>query len=349
MTGTRTVPPTFPPVSAGISNLVMRQVLQLGAFHGVDMTVLLGEVGLREEWLQQADGWVGAKEVEHLLRRAIHKIDNPLTGLQAAPHVNLSMLGVLGYVSQTSSTLQGLIESTRRFERLLSDIGTTTLHHEPGAAVWEWQCSLIDDEVRRHVIECVIGCWAGMLRLARRSTTRPLLAVRFCHALPAGAQQSQYDRFFGCPVHFGQRENALVIAPSALSLPLALADPTLHRALEEHARQQLATRRRDATLVDAVRSLVRQEFNQGLLPARDRIASQLGMSARSLHRKLDEAGHSFRGLLDDVRLELARTTLREQPHPVADVAQQLGFQESQSFIRWFKRLQGATPGEYRNG
>jgi len=157
-----------------------------------------------------------------------------------------------------------------------------------------------------------------------------------------------YERFFGCPVQFGQDSNALLLAPFALALPLALADPALHRALEEHARQQLEARRREANLVDAVRALLLQELSQGITPVRERVAGQLGISARSLHRKLETANQSFRGLVDEVRLTLAQNTLRESALPVAQVAQQLGFQESQSFIRWFKRVQGVTPGEFRS-
>lgn len=331
----------------GVSNLVIRQCLNIGEAYHLDMARLLKEEGFQEELLSQPEGWLSAADTEHLLRMALTRIRNPLTGLDAAPHINLATLGVLGYVTQTSSTLQDLIESTQRFERLLSDIGTTTLRHQPGASLWQWACSLQDPLVVRHVTECVIGCWSVMMKLMQPMQTPALLAVHFSHALPDAALHGRYMRFFGCPVHFNQAETALVLSPVALQQPLLLANPNVHRALGEHAQQLLEARRREANLVDCVSALLAQEIEQGQQPVRDRIAESLGMSARSLHRKLEESGHSFRGLLDSVRLDIASRSLQHSGAPVSLVAQQLGFQESQSFIRWFRRQVGITPGEFR--
>ncbi|MFN3585984.1 MAG: AraC family transcriptional regulator [Moraxellaceae bacterium] len=333
----------------GVSILVLRHLVQFAQRHALDPGPLLAEAGLSEDGLWAAEGWVPAAQVERLLQVALARIASPVVGLLAAPQVNLSLLGVLGYVTQTSSTVQGLIESTTRFERLLSDIGTTTLCHQPGAAHWQWDCAFADAVVRRHAVECVLGCWAGLLRMARRPSPRPLLAVHFRHALPGGVAQAVYERFFDAPVHFSQAENALVLAPAALSLPLALADPALHQALANHASRQLAARQQETDLVAAVRALLQQEVQQGIAPVRERVAGQLGISTRSLHRRLDEAGSSFRALVDEARLALAVQLLQDSSLPVAQVALQLGFQESQSFIRWFKRVQGVTPGEFRRG
>ncbi len=331
----------------GVSTLIIRQCLNIGEAYHLDMGRLLKELNLQEEVLSQPDGWLSAADTERMLRLALSHIRNPLTGLDAAPHINLATLGVLGYVSQTSSTLQDLIINTQRFERLLSDVGTTSLQQHPGASHWQWVCSLQDPLVSRHVTECVIGCWSVMLKLMQPMKAPALLAVHFSHALPDAALHGRYMRFFGCPVHFGQASNALILSPLALQQPLLLANPNVHRALEEHALRLLEARRREANLVDCVSALLAQEIEQGQQPVRDRIAESLGMSARSLHRKLEESGHSFRGLLDTVRLEIARRSLQHSDTPVGMVAQQLGFQESQSFIRWFRRQVGTTPGEFR--
>ena len=84
-----------------------------------------------------------------------------------------------------------------------------------------------------------------------------------------------------------------------------------------------------------------------MTPVRDEIAEILGMSGRSLHRKLDEAGCNFRTLIDDVRLVMARQALTTSSVTVAQLGSQLGFGDSQSFIRWFKKLEDITPGEFR--
>ena len=128
---------------------------------------------------------------------------------------------------------------------------------------------------------------------------------------------------------------------------LALADPELHTRLEEHAALLLNKRTGSVPLLDRVRGAVRGQLAQGRAPTREEIADELGMSGRTLHRHLQEQATSFRDILDAIRLEMAKDYLRDTELTVEAIAQCLGFQESQSFIRWFRPLAGTTPGEYR--
>lgn len=337
--------PTSP--APGISALVVQQCLRLAEARGVDMARLLRESGFQEAWLSHPSGWLPFRQVEPMLRRGLELMDDPLAGLRATAHITLTSFGVMGFVAQTSSTLRDLIDTSCRYERLISDIGTTSLHHEPGAAFWQWECAIDDPLVARHATECIVGTWTERMRLMRQPPSRRLLAVRFRHALPDESLLPAYTAFFGCPVLFGQAGSGLVLPPSLLAEPLSLADPELHRALEQHARQLLQSRQSSPDMVEQARETLRQLLAQEMLPGREALARRLGMSGRSLHRKLEENGSSYRGLLDELRLEKARALLADRHLSVEAVSQQLGFQESQSFIRWFKRLEGMTPGECR--
>ena len=94
-------------------------------------------------------------------------------------------------------------------------------------------------------------------------------------------------------------------------------------------------------------------FNQfsdqlnGVLPDKSLIAAQLGMSDRTLQRRLRDEGTSFREILDDTRHYLARELLRNTRFPLADVATQLGFAEPSAFYRAFRKWEGCTPGQFR--
>jgi AraC-like DNA-binding protein len=241
-----------------------------------------------------------------------------------------------------------VIEMIRRYERLLSDVCNTQLVHEPGTALWRWQFLGRDPLVARHATECVIGCWVGLLQLTRQRKPRPLLAVRFRHAAPDDpAVLKEYEAYFRCPVLFGQAESELVLSAQSLAQPLLLADPDLQLMLEKHAQAQLARRVQEPTLAERVRAILRTELQKGNAASRDRVAEELGMSGRSLHRHLEITGSSYREIFDQLRFDLARELLHQPGHSVDAVAQQLAFQESQSFIRWFRRLAGSTPGEFR--
>ena len=83
------------------------------------------------------------------------------------------------------------------------------------------------------------------------------------------------------------------------------------------------------------------------VPTKDMVAEQLGMSGRSLHRRLQEPGTSYRQQLDAVRLEFARQRLHNSSDSLNTIAEYLGFASHQAFLRWFKQSTGQTPGEYR--
>jgi AraC-like DNA-binding protein len=339
-----------PAGSYGISPLVVQQCLKLGRSHGVSTDRMLEVTGLRREDVENANGWLPFSTIERLLHGALVEglANDPLIGLRAAPQINLASLGVLGFVVQACSTLQDVIEMIRRYERLLSDVGSTSLVHEPGTALWRWRFLGGDPLVARHATECVVGCWAGLLRLVKQRKPRPLLAVRFSHAAPADlALLKEYEDYFRCPVLFGQAASELVLSAQSLTQPLLLADPDLQQTLEMHAQAQLARRHAEPSLAERVRAILRLELQKGNAASRDRVAEELGMSGRSLHRHLENSGSSYREIFDQLRFDLARELLRDPARSVDAVAQQLAFQESQSFIRWFRRLAGSTPGEFR--
>lgn len=339
-------PPLHPPVR--IPMVIIEQCLAAAEFVGLQREQLLRDAGFSLADLAAAGGWLSFAQVEPVLRMGIERIQDPLIGLHISPRINLATLGVLGYAIQTSSTLKDLIETTMRFERLLGDVGTTTLGHEPGVALWQWQGVIMDALVARHTHECILGCWAWQLRLMKQRQPRALLAVRFQHAAPSDlAVVRDTEKFFGCPVHYNQPCSALVLLPAALNAPLTLANPDLHMALEQHAQQLLQERQTQPNLLLQARKVLLSELRRGEVPTRESLAAQLGMSGRSLHRKLQEMDSSFRDLLDGVRFELAAEHLRDHSLSVDAVASKLGFQESQSFIRWFKRHAGTTPGDYR--
>ncbi|MEC7258808.1 MAG: helix-turn-helix transcriptional regulator, partial [Pseudomonadota bacterium] len=76
-------------------------------------------------------------------------------------------------------------------------------------------------------------------------------------------------------------------------------------------------------------------------------ADELGVSERSLHRKLAETGTSYRQILDNVRLRRARELLDNSDLPMSEISERLGFSEMASFSRFFRRVAGLPPSNYR--
>lgn len=332
-----------------VSTLVVQQCVRLAKSRGMGTEAFLQGAGITREQLAQTHQQIPFLPVQQQLRRILEEMQDPIIGLRLSALVNLATLGVLGYVVQTSTTLADLIATTIRFDLLLSNLGRTWERREGNIVVWGWDCYVEDDLVRRATVDCVTGCRAVMINnLLRRRANSAVLGVRLPHPATRDPQLlREYEAFFGCPVQFNQAEASLLLAADAMEQTLSLADPELHSRLEEHASLLLNKRVGSVALIDQVRGAVRGQLAQGRAPTREEIAEELGMSGRTLHRRLQEDGTSFRDILDQVRLHLAQEYLRESSLTVEAIAQRLAFQESQSFIRWFRPLAGMTPGEFR--
>jgi AraC-like DNA-binding protein len=130
-----------------------------------------------------------------------------------------------------------------------------------------------------------------------------------------------------------------------LALKLPAADQGLAGVLEQYALTKLRKLCQDGTLPERVRSIVRQNLSVGRTTAAT-IAQQLGVTSRTLHRRLTAHG-GYRRIVEEVRLEVARNALRDPHCSTRDVADLLGFNYV-AFRRAFRRWTGQSPLQYRS-
>ena len=144
-------------------------------------------------------------------------------------------------------------------------------------------------------------------------------------------------------------DNALVLRPDDLPVPLPRGDAQLGAFLRGAASQALAKREVQPTSpLDQARAIIAEELARGA-PTIEVVARRMATSTRTLRRRLDDSGTSFRELLDATRAELARTYVRDRRMPLAEVAFMLGFSEASTFHRAFKRWTKMTPAAWRAG
>lgn len=153
------------------------------------------------------------------------------------------------------------------------------------------------------------------------------------------------DALLGAPVLFGSEITRWVFAEGAGELPLPMASPLLEETYSALCEKLVATAPvRDAFVEQVFDLLVRS--GRGF-PAATNAAAQLGVSERTLHRRLDASATSFSKLLDQVRHERARDLLDKSTLSVERIAEMLGFSETSSFTRAFRRWENISPLRYR--
>lgn len=342
-----TVRDTPPPYRVTID--LVRQFLLFGHELGLPVEEAMARHQLTLAPLPDQPAFMSGPVFERILGIGLRMMQDPLPGLTAAQRKITTVFGLAGFLLQTASTVGVLLDTLMQVEPLVGDTGLTRVEREDNRARVSWETRFSDPYVRHQASDFILAGYAWALMTASRPGVRVLDSVHFEHAAPADPMQlRRYLTHFGCPVYFGEPRNEIVLAPGALALTLPSADPQLFVVLEQHARKLIEERRNAPSVVDLARSRLHQLLQAGE-PSRERLAEEMGLTSRTLHRKLQEAGTSYRELLDDLRRDRARELLRESTLSIQEVAQRAGFDETASFTRWFKQLTGATPSEFRAG
>jgi len=191
--------------------------------------------------------------------------------------------------------------------------------------------------------EATLASVASIIRQVSPTHFTPL-EVSFKH--PAPASTTAHEAYFGCPVYFEAEMDGLSVSSGALSSPNRLGDDGITRFLLKHLDAELQILDADRGLEEMVQSAIARSLSEGA-PKMPDIARRLGMSERTLHRRLAEEGLSFQKIAVDAKRELATGLLSQSGYSIAEIAFLTGFSEQSAFNRAFKRWAGQTPAAYR--
>lgn len=330
-----------------ISARHLQHFVAKGTAAGFPVADLLAESGLSPAQWADADGQIPLQAMETLLSLVSQRYKDPLLGLYLAADIQPATFGVLGYVFQSCATVADMLDVMLRYNGLLSNIGKVDVVFVPGAVELRWACLAGGEALRRQAAEYVLGATVTVMRLLLTEMEDCPRAIHFSHSRPEKTDRArEYFDFFGCPVYFDCPHSAIILPVNVLKTRLRHGDAFIKNLMEHHARGLLQQRQQGNVLTHDVKHLMEAMILDGI-PTKEMLASQLGMSSRSLHRKLQEVGSSYRELLDEVRLKIARQRLLNSQDSLSVIAVQLGFASHQPFLRWFKQTTGKTPGDFR--
>lgn len=261
---------------------------------------------------------------------------DPLIGLRLGLEIHVGHLDSLGMLLVTCDTLGEALEELVEYAPVISDGGDFHMRREAGQVFIDYQPRFQVRQAER--VEAALGSLINITRWATGGRFQPS-GVWLAHS-PLD-EPARYAELAGCAVHFQAPGNRLGFSIEQLALPQIQANSALRDHLRRLADQTLAEVGHQS-LCAAVERLIRQQPRWG----KERIAEQLQLSGRHLHRRLAEEGLTFRTLRDRV-LQTMATDLLAREGTLADIAEQLGFSDEGAFTRAFRRWQGVTPASYR--
>jgi len=332
------VPHTVTVTTRGLNGLIA-----FARQRGVDVEALIQASGVDASRLAHPDARITRAEWAWFWERVSEKLHDPSLALTVAKSLPFGAFDVLDYVVVTSATVGDALYRLRDYFRLIHD--RTTVQVLESADHASVTMTLHDDVVgaTRFSTEFAFACILLRFQYATGGEWQPL-RVRFTH--PLRGELAGYHDLFGPDVSFDAPLNEFVFAPEIMRYPMLRADPLLNDVLRRHVAVLMDGLPGPDGMVGDVRHLIKAAVAEGD-PSMDRVASQLGVSPRTLQRRLRHEGTAFAELVDEVRYELAVDCLDDPRMAISEIGFLLGFSEPSAFHRAFRRWSGMTPGEFR--
>ena len=309
----------------------------------IPLDPILKRAGLTRRQVSDPDARIPYQKHAAFLSLAEEAAGDDCLCLRLTAGITPQQAGLLGYVFLNSATLGDALANLVRYFRVLSDAMEFDLEigKKEAAIVNRFTDPLVPDH--RLVVECELSLLYRFCQLITGREIR-LGRVEFEHAKPKYARI--ISRVFGAPVRYRRDRNALAFEAGLLDLPVEAADSELLKILLRHCELILGERPRNGGLVFDVQRLIANMLPSGQ-PKMDAVARELGMSSRTLTRRLAQEGLTYKGLLDEVRRKLALQYLKDKRISFKQIAYLLGYSEVAAFYHAFRRWAGASPLQYQ--
>ncbi len=263
-------------------------------------------------------------------------------GLILGSYITPEFSGILGYLGMSSSTLGDALNSFERYQSLLYGGAGANIERREDNIFCQWTPS--DGIVHKESDETLIAALACFTRLLTGDKSQNPTRIGFMHAQPADV--SVYESLFRCEVSFSCDSLFIETPVIQIELPSKKSNPTLGAILEQHAQVMLdELPSSEISLLDKVKREIKHAINSGDV-TQEQVAKSLGLSSRTLHRKLDDTGVQFSVLLQDIRFQIAKQYLDEGMLSISAIAHRMGYSEQSAFTRAFKKWSGVTPIAY---
>ncbi|BFM14996.1 AraC family transcriptional regulator [Maricurvus nonylphenolicus] len=333
-------------------NISMNNLIRAAAFQGFNELVrelagdpeqILAKVSLSTALLSNTEQLVSSAAFIRALNIAAQDTHCPDFGLRLGERQNLKVLGAVGILARQAKTISEAFAIVSRYFNLHNtdaSLGIETYNNKT--------LLVYDNTTPGHSRDSQV---CDLALAASNSTLQQFggnnwsaKGVFFIHKAPNDL--SQYQRIFNAPLYFDQPQYAIEFENATLDIEHLEQDPEINAFFSDYVSKLAATYASNHT--EIVGQLIRSLLSTGYC-TEERIASILQVNRRTIQRRLKSEGSSFKQLLADIRLEMAKHFLRDTNLAMSDISIELGYSETSAFMRFFKQHAGITALSFRQG
>ncbi|XHS79947.1 AraC family transcriptional regulator [Burkholderiaceae bacterium UC74_6] len=338
---------------AAATGSAVHTMLGLGALvaemqeQGISPPALLLGTGLEPEQLEDVGARISTEQKVRLLRNAMRLSSQPDVGLRAGMRQRLSDFGVWGYALVSSRNFGDAVMLGVKHVRLAGPVLEKRFRIEGGSAIFEAH----DVMNLGDVLPLATEFWfASIHKLGTCILEAPIPSRKLLLPYKRPAHAAAYEQLFNCTVLFDQPVMEWHFDAAVLGQPCPNANPITTGLCERFCERLLdpllnGPNGNGSELSRQIRTACLN--GRGDFPSAEVMAGRLGLSVRTLHRRLAAEGLQYQRILDEVRHSLAVEFLRGTSLSVEQVAARVGFSDASNFRKAFRKWTGSTPADFR--
>jgi len=309
---------------------------------GVNPANVLRRASLPEGLFARENASLATSEYFELWRALETEANDPLLGIRIGQAISVEMFDPPLFAATCSQNLNMALARISQYKRLICPL---KLNVKPSPK--ETLLEIIFTESTTippvSLATAELAFYVQLARIATRTRVCPLKVTAPNPPTPS----SEYEKYLGCAILSG-KTLAITFSAQDATRPFLTANEKMWQFFEPELRKHLSQLTDSATTAERTRGALLE-----LLPAGDSsmnaVSCKIGMSERTLQRRLTEENQSFQSVLDQTREELARHYLRTTKLTAAEISFLIGFEQPSSFFRAFNDWTGQTPEQIRNG
>ena len=324
----------------------VQHYLSLMKARGIDEREVLVGTGIQPAQLEDPAFLVGIDQFATLVSNMMASAKEPSLGFYSGNNLSLVEMGTVGFVLATAPTLRKALSLWFSYsESMFGSLMSVTLEEDENKNSW-W----LDFEIKLPLGQAY-RFWLEEFLMLCRYTGESLSGEKIQYLqlelmIPRPGHHEVYESYFDCPIHFNCPYNRISVSAPGLDTPIHKDSEALNEVYMSFYEQMSHPSKFDDPLINRIRNQLMKQPEQ--IPALSELAQLLNSSERTIRRHLSQRGTSYREIVDDFRTELSRRYLSNTALGVAEIGDLLGFADTKSFMRAFKRWTGQTAGQFRN-
>jgi AraC-like DNA-binding protein len=307
----------------------------------VSLPAVIRLAGLPDGFFQQEKIFVTTEELFALWRAIAETSGDPAIGLRLGSETRIERFDPAAIAALCSQSFRDALQRMARYKQLTCP-EEIRVRSTAGECAVEFVWLLAREAEPAVLIDL---CLSWILGIGRRGTGNSLTPLRV-ELTRASGDRELLETHYGCRVKFKAGRNAVVFRANDLDRPFITHNAELLAMLGPQLDAELDARQSRLSISDRVKAVLKRLL-AGQRPTIHDVARQLGLSSRTLQRRLTDCRITFQRLLDEARRELAHHYLAQSSLELNETAYLLGYEDANSFFRAFQHWEGTSPGQWR--